>query len=539
MSENIETIAPTLSEVLEQEAKLEIQKGLAIRNALEGNDVDKIYQAQRYLKQIEKREVVDSKSILVDPMDITSSFGYKDKPFQLSYEVLRAMARTHIIKSIIETRKDQILSFCEPQTNRFGTGFVIERKKKYGDVGNQPQKVTKADQKKIEWLTEFILNCGTTTNFWHSDTFDVFMGKMVQDALTLDQGTFEIVRNRRGEPIEYFATDAATYRVADTYNDDENNTRFPEKIVNGYAPAYVQVYQGKVMNEFYPWELCFGVRNPQTDIRFNGYGKAELEDMIQTVTAILNADLYNANFFKVGSSPKGILKYSGNINQNTLEDFRRQWQAQVAGAMNAHKIPIINTDKLDFINTQVANKDMEFSAFQEFLIKVACAIYKIDSSEVGFPMSGNSGGESGLGGNNQEEKVKFSRDKGLKPLAKKIQYWINKFLIWQLDPEFQFRFVGLDLQTDEETELDRDIKSVTNFITLNELRAMRQLPPLPGGDIPLNPVYLQAMNMQQQQEQQQNGQMNQEQGNEEQQQEDPFMKSLNAELEELLNRETN
>lgn len=527
MSENSTPLS--LAEVLEQERKLEISKALALDNAFKSNDVNTIYQAQSYVKAIEKREVVNSKSLLVDPMMLTSSFGYKDKPYQISYDVLRAMSRTHIIKSIIETRKDQVLEFCEPQKNKYSKGFVIEKKSGYLDVG-QESKVSKVDKKKIEWIIEFLLECGTTNNSWHADTFDVFIGKLINDALTLDQATFEIVRNKGGQPIEFFATDGATYRLADSFNDDENTSRNPEELIQGYGPSYVQLYQGRVVGEFYPWELCFGVRNPQTDLKTNGYGRSELEDMIQTVTAILNSDVYNANFFKVGSAPKGILRYSGNVNQNTLEDFRRQWQASVAGVMNAHKLPIINADKMDFINTHIPNKDMEFSKYQEFLIKVACAIYKIDPSEIGFPMSGNSSGNNGLGGDGQDEKVKYSKDKGLKPLLKKIQYWINKFIISQIDPEYQFKFVGMEIDTDEQTELDRDIQSVTNFMTLNELRAKRGMDALEDGDIPLNPVYLQAKGMAQQQQQ-----MEMQGGQDMQAEEDdPFAKSLAKELTEIL-----
>jgi hypothetical protein len=525
----------SLSDVLEQEAKLEISKGIALRNAIEGNDVDAIYQAQKYLKNIEKRELVDSKSLLVDPLELSSSFGYKNKPFQLSYDMLRGMARTHIVKSIVETRKDQLLEFCEPQVDKFGKGFVIEKKRKYGQDSAEV-KLSKGDQAKIEWLIEFLMNCGETSNVWHSDTFDVFVGKIMKDSLELDQATFEVVRDRKGQPVEFFATDAATFRIADTYNDDVKNIKDPSKIIQGYAPSYVQLYMGEVVQEFYPWELSFGIRNPSSDIRTNGYGRAEMEDMVTTITALLNSDAYNANFFKVGSSPKGIIRYSGNVNQNTLEDFRRQWQAQVAGVMNAHKTPIINADKMDFINTHVPNKDMEFSKFQEFLIKITCAIYKIDPSEVGFPMSGNSQGTSGLGGSEQEEKVQYSKDKGLVPLAKKLQYWINKHIIWPIDPSFNFRFVGLQAQTDEQTELDRDILGLQNFTTLNEVRQKRGMKPLPNGDMPLNPVYLQAQGMAQQQEQQ-NQQSQQDEQPELTDEQDPFLKSLSKELEILLNQE--
>lgn len=546
-----------LTDILGDEEKLSVEKSMALERAFKGDDVNDYVQAQKYVKNIEQRNssAFEAKSLLIDPMQLTTSFGYRDKPFNLSYDVLRAMSRTHIIKAIIETRKEQVQNFCEPQANKYSSGFIITKRQDYANIGKEV-KLNKQDQKRIEYLIEYLLSCGTDGNFWHADTFDVFVSKLVTDMLTLDQATFEIQRNRKGDPIQFFSTDGATYRIADTYNDDAKTTQHKEKIIKGYLPSYVQMYMGKVVTEFYPWELCFGVMNPQTNIYNNGYGKSPLEDMIQTITSILNSDAYNANFFKVGSAPKGILRYSGNINQNTLDDFRQQWVAQVSGVMNAHKLPLINADKLDFINTHIPNKDMEFDRYQEFLIKISCAQYKIDPSEIGFPMSGNSTGNEGLGGSNTEEKIKFSRDKGLKPILKKIQYWINKYIIYQLDDTMEFRFVGLDQETDQQTDLDQDIALVNSIQTLNEIRAKRNLPPIEGGDIPLNPAFLQAQAMQQQKEMQE-AQMDQQQGQHEDQmaqgdgeedngdedfqqdtgeegEEDPFMKSLHSELEILL-----
>lgn len=479
-----------LDDIVQREEAIRIEKGLALQKAFESSDVNEIMKAQQVLKTIEKRQEVDFKSILVDPFDLSSAFGYKQKPFQLSYEVLRAMSRAHIIKSIIETRKEQVSAFCEPQYNKYSTGFVIQKKQTWRTSQEKEKKVSKQEQARIDAIYDFIMNCGTTGNVWSQDTFDVFISKIISDSLTLDQATFEIVRNRRGEIATFFATDAATYRLADSYEQDDYKRNEVE--VSGYTPLYVQIYQNKVLSEFYPWELGFGVRNPSTDIRLNGYGKSELEDMIQTVTALLNADYYNANFFKVGSAPKGILRYSGNINQNTVEDFRQQWLTQVAGVMNMHKIPLINADKLDFINTQQSNKDMEFSRYQEFLIKVSCAMYKIDPSEIGFPMQGSADSHAMFEGSN-EARLKYSKDKGLKPLLKRLQFWINKYLVSQIDPEYEFRFVGIDGEVDSQTELDNDIKQLSNFSTLNEIRAKRDLPPLPQGDVPLNPTYLQAV----------------------------------------------
>jgi hypothetical protein len=136
-------------------------------------------------------------------------------------------------------------------------------------------------------------------------------------------------------------------------------------------------------------------------------------------------------------------------------------------------------------------------------------------------MDGAADGGNGLGGRNNSEKLSFSKDKGLKPLLKKIQHWINKWIVWQLDPEFEFRFVGIDDAEDKETELDQDIKKVSNFMTVNEIRQKHNLDPLDGMDIILNPVASQATMMAQQGDEESNEAVDNMQNDP-----NPFMKSL-------------
>ena len=45
----------------------------------------------------------------------------------------------------------------------------------------------------------------------------------------------------------------------------------------GYYPHAVQLYQGTTIHStYYPWELAVGIRNPSTNIAYNGYGVSEL-----------------------------------------------------------------------------------------------------------------------------------------------------------------------------------------------------------------------------------------------------------------------
>lgn len=498
-----------LTRISEQEAKLAIEKDLRIKKALQSDDVDSIFKAQQYLqslqatrqnkqvKGLQNRDEAPIKTVLVDPLDLNTSLGYRNKSFSLSYDVLRAMARTHIIKSIIETRKTQISAYCQPQSDKYSPGFVIQPKKKYTQLNNN-EELTDNQKRKIDELIEFLLQGGSVDNYWESEPFDVWVGKIVTDSLTLDQSCSEIVRDNAGVPCEFKAADGATIRRADTFADDFESSH--EKI-KGYYPSLVQVINGNVVNEYYPWEMMFGVRNPSTDIKSNGYGRAELEDMVQTVTALLNADYYNSNFFKVGSAPKGILKYSGDINMNVIEQFKAQWRAETAGVNNMHKTPIMNADTLDFINLQQSNKDMEFSKFQEFLIKISCALFKIDPSEIGFPMAGASETSAFGGSTGNAEKLKYSKDKGLKPLLRHIERWINKYIVYQIDKNYEFRFVGLDDSTTYQEELENVTKEIQNFKTVNEVRKQMGLSSIKGGDIICNPIMFQQMMAQQQQEQ--------------------------------------
>ena len=508
-----------VTDIDEQVAKLNIQKSLEIEKAFKSGDVNQIYKAQAYLNQFSANKNGNTQSLIVDPQSFGSA-GYKEKSYTISYSMLRSMARTTIVKPIIKTRIEQVLEFMTPQKDKYSKGFII-RPKKY-KMGDDGIKLTKEQEYKIEAITEFLLNCGDRENKHNGDNLDSFTKKFIGDLLALDQATFELVRNRGGELVEFLATDAATFRLADHAH--TGALQKPEK--DGQLPKYVQVYQGKIEAEFYPWELCFTMRNPQTDIHANGYGRSELEDLIENVTSMLNAEKYNSNYFKVGSNPKGILKVTGNVNNNRIEEFRNMWQAQLAGVQNSHKLAIIEADKMDFINTQGSNKDMEYGLYNDFLTKVTCAHYVIDPSEIGFPMNGGSENQGGLGGNSGvKERLNHSKSKGLNPLLKSYQTVINENIVDYLDDGFEFIFQGMDARTPEQ-ELEEDMKAVTAFMTPNEIRKRRGLKPIKGGDIILNPIFLQQQMMQQEQSNQAM--------EDEENKDNPFVKALENDIDRIF-----
>lgn len=466
--------------------QIEAKEGLMLKSWLEGDDPNLLVKAQLHLEDVERRQKSGLKTLIFDPESRNQGDGYLRKARPLTFGTLRRMSRTPIISAIIKTRVEQISEFTTPQADKFQPGFVIRKKKTSYFTEVKKEVVDRGLQKRIDEMVNFIMNCGDNSNKWHGDTFDSLTRKVIPDSLSMDQASFEVVRDRRGLPKEVIAVDAATMRIADSYEDDEYQEN-KRQMINGYFPSYVQVIDGTVRNEYFPWELCFGIRNPNTNIYNNGYGASELEELMNVITWMLNADTHNGKYFSQGSNPKGIIKISGNVSSARLNEFRQTWQATTASVTNAHKIPVIESDNFEFIDFSKNNKDMEFSQWQEYLIKVSCAIYKIDPREVFDLQHTNSGS---FGGSDKEESVRYSRDKGLRPLLKAYQSWLNKYIVNPKDSELELVFVGLDMDS-EERELDLDIKRAGSFMTLKEVRAKHDLGEIDANDSVMSSEYIQ------------------------------------------------
>lgn len=508
------SLSKQLDGLQEVEQRIQARKFRLMEKAMRSDSPEDMLKASKVYQNTlgQKSSESEGKSFYIDPLQFNSNLGYKDKSFSLSYTTLKRMAKTPIINSIIKTRKNQIADFAEPQGNKYDTGFVIRKK----SVGGVDQKMSDKDKKIAYNITEYLLHGGRVGQ-WAAEDFDVFIRKIVDDSLTYDQMTFECVRNRRGQMESFTATDASTFRITDAYfRTDYDNPYFKRNgssvwnergelgnKVNGYYPIYAQVYQSTKVTEFYPWEMCFGIRNPSSSIHANGYGVSELEELINVVTSMLWGDEYNRRFFSQGSAPKGLLRVKGNNNEAALQQFKQQWQSMITGVMQSWKTPVVEAD-VEWIDLQKNNRDMEYTSWMEYLIKLACAIYSIDPTEIGWDIS-RSSGNGGMFEGGQAQRLQHSKDKGLYPLLKFLQRKINKYIVSQIHPDFEFIFMGLNGLTIED-ELKMDIDKLGAFMTFNEVREKYELEPLEQGDIPNNSTYLQAANAAKQQTAMEGGQ---------------------------------
>jgi hypothetical protein len=427
----------------------------------------------------------DPKSLFWDPFSIIEQLGYKDRPSQISYGTLRAMAwRCPIVEPILRLRLDQMGAFCVPQHDKYRMGYRL----KLRDTEREP---TKAELKWIQDMEPIIQRTGVTDNPKGRDNFETFVKKVMRDSLVYDQMTFEVVPNRKGQPAEWYAVDASTIRLASSASTfiDEDDTK---------VTRFVQIYDGMVIAEWPQGDFCFAVRNPHTDIRLSGYGVSELELLIHTVTAFLYSWEYNKRFFSQGSTTKGIINFKGAIPNTQLHAFRQQWYQMISGVENAWRTPVVSTAsdaELQYVDLHKSNRDMEYGAWMDFLIKNICSMYKTDPIEINFKY-GNVGQRSGLQEASNTEKITESKERGLRPLLRFMAQQINDYIIHPINPEFEFEFVGLDAQT-RENVAQLNTTRVKTFMTVDEIRAEEDKPPLPDGkgEVILDPTWLQASQM--------------------------------------------
>jgi hypothetical protein len=426
----------------------------------------------------DEKATADPKALFWDPFAIIEQLGYKDRPSQITYGTLKAMAwKVPIIHSIIQTRVNQVAAFSRVQHDRYQLGFRVKMR----DTEKEPQK---ADRLWIKEMETVLTRTGVTDNPRGRDGFKEFLKKLAWDSLVYDQMCFEVVPNRKGQPAEWYAVDAATIRRADT-----TSTFIDEDKLD--TVRFVQIYDGLVIAEYTQEEMCFGVRNPRTDIKLFGYGVSELEMLIPAVTSLLYAWEYNQRFFSQGSAAKGIINFKGTVPEVQLQQFRRHWYQMISGVENSWRTPITNAEDLQYVNLQQSSRDMEFNAWMDFLIKVSCAMYSMDPAELNFKY-GNTGQKSSMNEANNKEKITESKERGLRPMLRFMEDAINQHLIWPISEDFEFAFVGLDALTRKD-HMDLAEQQSRTYLTIDEIRAQDDMEPLPDGkgEVILNPVYLQ------------------------------------------------
>lgn len=475
-----------------------------IQASLNSNNPEEIMKANLYLGEITPNSG-RIQSVFFDPNDLSGNGkGFKDSKGILSFEVLRRMGNIHIIRSIVNTRIEQIQNFLHFSEDDQKEGFTI--RKKTSLFKEEKKEISSVEKKKIEEIVEFLMNSGFNEKWDNIDDFQTFVRKIAFDSLTLDQLAFEVVRDKGWNIKKYRAVDASLIRFLDSV-DPKQRERLEDYRFKGYLPRFCMTWDEQILINpttkepilYYPWELGFGIRNKSSDIRKNGYGTSELEILVELITGVLWSIQYNMNNFSIGSTPKGFINVkNANISDSNLNEFRQAWSQMMTGVRNAKRTPVINGIDLEWIDLDKSNREMEYQEWAQFLVIMVCSVYRIDPSELGFSFKNQA---QLFGQDGQKARLQHSREKGLKPILIFLENIITKYIVSEIDEDYEFVFTGIEVE-DEETQVNLDkTKLESGMVSMQDIfkkYSGREFDP--ENDIILNQVYQQAQSSKQQQE---------------------------------------
>lgn len=476
-----------------------------LQSALSSNDTEELLKANLYLGEINKTNP-HIQSVFFDPNDLAGNDkGFKDSKGVLSFSTLRRMGDIYIIRAIVNTRIEQVQNFLHFSEDEQKEGYTIRRKKSLFKEEKEDE-LSNEDKRKIENIVKFLENGGWNEKWDNLDSFQEFVRKITFDSLTLDQLAFEVVRSRDWELKKFRAIDASLIRFLDTV-DPRQREAFEGYRFKGYLPRYCMVWDDMIIRNpmtkepilYYPWELGFGIRNKTSNIRKNGYGTSELETLVEIITWILWGMSYNGLFFKQGSQPKGFINVkNANISPSTLNEFRQAWMQTMRGVENSHRVPVINGIDLEWIDLQKGNRDMEFNDWLKFLVIMSCSVYRIDPTELGFQFKDQA---QIFGQDGQKARLQHSREKGLKPILVFLENVITKYIVSELDEDFEFSFTGIEVE-DEEAQVKLDAEKLEKgMVAMQDIFQKYSGRPLdPENDIIINQVYQTAKQAEQQQQ---------------------------------------
>ena len=287
-----------------------------------------------------------------------------------------------------------------------------------------------------------------------SNKYRKFIARETEDILVLDAVSLYKQRTNGGKLYTLIPIDPTTIRLR---VGQAGETPIPPEI------AYRQVIRGAVVAELTTDEMVYDMMNPRTN---SPYGLAAIESLMIVVQSSLKAGLANMAFLTEGNIPEGFFGVPDSWTPQMINDFQENWDAVMAGDETA-------TAKLRFTpeGSYTATKkpsDMAWQEFNEWLMKVTCAMFDVPPSEIGFTHS--KGGLGDKGSNQIQQQAADSR--GLVPLAQFFEEIFTDIIQNELGYEnLKFSYVGL--KQDEDALVKAQVAEVqirSGQRTINEIR---------------------------------------------------------------------
>ena len=371
-----------------------------------------------------------------------------------------------VIPQTIKINDDTALSFYKGNewVNAVVNRIVLDTVKHKPQVTMRDKsiKMKPIHERQIKLVEEFLYDPNS-----NNESFRELRQKYLKDLLVVGRGTIEKVLDKKsGIILELYSVIAKDIIIRADKHGNLKKKAYKLKSPNQKEKDVV----------FYSTdELIHTVYRPTT---LSIYGEKPLDTLSNAVASDIIRAAYNTNFFMNGAESSGIISLEG-MSKRQLKDFNQYWKSNHKGYSNAHKLSAVNVP-VKFVRMAMNNKDMEFSEYGKELKNKIYAVFAMQPFIMGDITSTTGKLNSGL----QKE---VYMDGAIKPLLELEAYTYTKEIVHQGFgfKELEVTFPEANL-SDIETQNKMDREDIMAGIkTINEVRAMRKLNPVPWGDAPI------------------------------------------------------
>lgn len=203
-------------------------------------------------------------------------------------------------------------------------------------------------------------------------------------------------------------------------------------------------------------------------------GLSPIEICRQGIGHAIAAEEFGSSFFGRGINLSAGIEIAGNLTDEQKADFMANLEGKHAGLRKAHRIGVVTGGAKFVTGLGVTNEQAQFLETRKFGVEDIARIFGVPPHMLGSQEPGASSY------NSVEQRALEFRQYSVLSLVRRIEDPHSRLL--PAGQSLRLNLEGL-ARADLKTRFDAYSVGVDKFLTVNEVRALEDLPPIAGGNV--------------------------------------------------------
>lgn len=199
------------------------------------------------------------------------------------------------------------------------------------------------------------------------------------------------------------------------------------------------------------------------------------------------AQTFGARLFGSGARPSGVLEHPGTLSDDAAKRLRNDFERIHSGLSNSHRVAVLE-EGMKWQSLGFPPDEAQFLQTREYQVQEVARWFNLPLSKLRVPGSGYASIEA--------ENLVFISET-LRPWLIRWEQEISAKLLmpWERSNYYAEFLVDAILRADQATRYNSyAVGRNWGWLSVNEIRALENLEPIPGGEVFLQPLNMQPLN---------------------------------------------